>query len=104
MDAMKNLEVEIANIADAMKQSYIKASAGMPQDETYFLNGMQTGPVVKSYLLTRHGIDIPGEGTIQIPEFIESVLRFANYPNRKIEVLNDLCSHLEKIYTITQRQ
>jgi hypothetical protein len=104
MDAMKNLEIEITKVTDILKESYIEASAAMPHDETYFLNGVQTGPVVKSYLLTRRGIDIPGEGTMQIPEFIESVLRFANYPNRKIEVLNDLCSHLEKIYTITQRQ
>ena len=104
MDEMKNLELEIANVTDAMKESYIQASAAMPQDESYFLNGLQTGPVVKSYLLTHHGIDIPGEGTIQIPEFIESVLRFANYPSRKIEVLNDLCAHLEKIYATIQRQ
>jgi hypothetical protein len=40
---------------------------------------------------------------MQIPEFIESVLRFANYPKRKIEVLNDLLAHLEKIYLMNQK-
>jgi hypothetical protein len=54
-------------------------------------------------LLTRHGIEVPGEEIMQIPEFIESVLRFANYPKRKIEVLNDLLAHLEGIYLIIQK-
>ena len=104
VDGMSKLEVEIASATDTIKDYYVRASAAMPEDKTYFLSGVQTGSVVKSYLLTRRGVDIPGEGTMAIPEFIDSVLRFANYPNRKIEVLNDLCSHLEKIYTITQRQ
>jgi hypothetical protein len=46
---------------------------------------------------------VPGEEIMQIPEFIESVLRFANYPKRKIEVLNDLLVHLEGIYLIIQK-
>ena len=104
VEQMKKLELEIASVTEAMKQCYVEASAAMPQAETYFLNGVQTGPVVKSYLLTHRGIDIPGEGIMQIPEFIESVLRFANYPNKKIEVLNDLCNHLEKIWIMTQHQ
>jgi hypothetical protein len=60
--------------------------------------------VVKSYLLTRRGIDVPGEGTTPVPEFIDSVLRFANYPKRKIEVLTDLEDHLNKIYTLIGSQ
>jgi len=39
-----------------------------------------------------------------IPEFIDSVLRFANYPKRKIEVLGDLSAHLKKIYAIIEGQ
>jgi hypothetical protein len=29
--------------------------------------------------------------------FIDNVLRFANYPKRKIEVMKDLAMHLQKI-------
>jgi hypothetical protein len=46
---------------------------------------------------------VPGEETMQIPEFIESVLRFANYPKRKIEVLSDLLAHLENIHLMNQK-
>jgi hypothetical protein len=60
--------------------------------------------VVKSYLLTRRGIEVPGEGTTPVPEFIDNVLRFANYPKRKIEVLTDLEDHLNKIYTLIGSQ
>jgi hypothetical protein len=76
----------------------------MPEDKNYFLNGVQTGSVVKSYLLTRRGIEVPGEATIPIPEFIDSVLKFANYPKRKIEVLGDLATHLQSIYTLIGSQ
>jgi hypothetical protein len=75
----------------------------MPDGKSYFLSGVQTGPVIKSYLLTRHGIEVPGEETMQIPEFIETVLRFANYPKRKIEVLSDLLSHLQSIYLMIHK-
>jgi hypothetical protein len=98
VEGMNKLELQIASATDAIKECYIKASAAMPEDKSYFLNGVQTGSVVKSYLLTNHGIDIPGEAPMDIPEFIDSVLRFANYPKRKIEVLTDLCNHLKNIY------
>jgi hypothetical protein len=98
VEEMNKLELQIASATDAIKECYLKASAAMPEDKSYFLNGVQTGSVVKSYLLTNHGIDIPGEAPMEIPEFIESVLRFANYPKRKIEVLSDLSNHLENIY------
>jgi hypothetical protein len=75
----------------------------MPDGKSYFLSGVQTGPVIKSYLLTRRGIEIPGEEIMQIPEFIDSVLRFANYPKRKIEVLNDLLAHLQNIRVMIQK-
>jgi hypothetical protein len=51
----------------------------------------------KSYLLTCKGIEVVGEEVIPIPEFIENVVRFANYPNKKIEVLKELATHLQKI-------
>ena len=104
VDGMTKLELEIASATDTIKDYYVRASASMPEDQTYFLSGVQTGSVVKSYLLTRHGVDIPGEGTMAIPEFIESVLRFANYPKRKIEVLSDLSVHLEKIYEMIRAE
>jgi hypothetical protein len=86
-----------------MKDYYVRASLAMPEDKSYFLNGVQTGSVIKSYLLTRRGIEVPGEETVQIPDFIECVLRFANYPKRKIEVLNDLLAHLEAIHLMIQK-
>src|SRR5919107_3548781 len=103
VDALSKLELEIAIASDVIKEHYVKASHAMPDGKSYFLSGVQTGPVIKSYLLTRHGIEVPGEETMQIPEFIESVLRFANYPKRKIEVLSDLLAHLQGIYLIIQK-
>lgn len=70
---------------------------------TYFLNGVHTGSV-KSYLLTRKGVEVPGDGTIQLPEFNDSVLRFANYPKRKIEVLSDIATHLQNINAVIGSQ
>src|SRR3712207_6855378 len=85
-DLLNKLELEIATTTDVMKEQYAKASHAMPDGKSYFLSGVQTGPVVKSYLLTRQGVEVPGEQIMQIPEFIETVLRFANYPKRKIEI------------------
>ena len=104
IDDMNKLEQEIAIATDSIKECYVEASAYMPEDKSYFLNGVQTGSVVKSYLLNRRGIDIPGEGSMKIPEFIESVMRFANYAKRKIEVLSDLSNHLENIYAMIDRK
>jgi hypothetical protein len=100
--SLNRLETEITIATDVMKDYYVKASYNMPDGKSYFLNGVQTGPVVKSYLLTRQGIEVPGEELMQIPEFIENVLRFANYPKRKVEVLGDLLTHLEKIHLLNQ--
>src|SRR5215212_8534729 len=102
-DALNKLDLEIAITTDVIKDYYVRASHDMPEGQSYFLNGVQTGSVVKSYLLTRNGIEVPGEEIIQIPEFIDSVLRFANYPKRKIEVLSDLSAHLESIYAMIQK-
>jgi hypothetical protein len=103
VDALSKLELEIAIAADVMKEHYVMACQAMPDDKSYFLSGVQTGPVIKSYLLTRQGIEVPGEGIMQIPEFIETVLRFANYPKRKIEVLSDLLSHLQNIHLMIHK-
>jgi hypothetical protein len=103
VDALNKLELEITTVTDMMKDYYVRASHAMPEDKSYFLNGVQTGSVIKSYLLTRRGIEVPGEETVQIPDFIECVLRFANYPKRKIEVLNDLLAHLEAIHLMIQK-
>jgi hypothetical protein len=104
VEGMNKLELEIVSATDALKEYYVKVSAAMPDDKTYFLSGLQTESVVKPYLLTRRGIDVPGEETRQIPEFIESVLRFASDPKRKIEVLSNLSNHLQNIYTMIQKE
>ena len=102
LDSLNKLDLEITITTDVIKDYYMRASHDMPDGKSYFLNGVQTGPVVKSYLLTRQGIEVPGEEMMQIPEFIESALRFANYPKRKIEVLSDLLVHLQKIHEMDQ--
>nr|AFK24887.1 hypothetical protein Josef01_05d18_39 [uncultured archaeon] len=104
VEAMNRLELQIAGETEILKEHYVKAAAAMPEDKNYFLNGVQTGSVVKSYLLTRRGIEVPGEATIQIPEFIDSVLKFANYPKRKIEVLSDLATHLQNVHALIGSQ
>src|ERR671910_2769972 len=103
VDALNKLELEIAIATDVMKEYYLRASHAMPDGKSYFLKGVQTTPVIKSYLPTSHGIEVPGEEIMQIPEFIDSVLRFANYPKRKIEVLSDLFSHLQGIHLMIQK-
>ena len=54
-------------------------------------------PTSKSYLVTFEGIEVLGEEAIPIPIFIDNVVRFANYPKRKIEILKELAIHLEGI-------
>lgn len=103
VDSLNKLDLEITIATDVIKDYYIRASHDMSDGKSYFLNGVQTGPVVKSYLLTRQGVEVPGEEMMQIPEFIESALRFANYPKRKIEVLSDLLVHLQNIHVMNQK-
>ena len=103
VDSLNKLDLEITIATDVIKDYYNRASHDMPDGKSYFLNGVQTGPVVKSYLLTRQGVEVPGEEMMQIPEFIESALRFANYPKRKIEVLSDLLVHLQNIHVMNQK-
>lgn len=101
---MGELERDIAKETEKMKSLYQKAAALVPADKSYYLIGVQTGSVVKAYLLTTEGVGVQGEGVIPITEFIDSVMRFANYPKRKIEVLGDLAGHLEKIYAMLGSQ
>jgi hypothetical protein len=97
IDSMSLLEQKIANETEIIKEHYRKASSAMKQTQNYFLNGIEDGQPAKSYLLTCKGIEVLGEEVISIDIFIDNVLRFANYPKRKIEVLKDLAMHLQKI-------
>ena len=94
---MKVMEEDIDKEIELLKQYYLEAGNLMSESQNYFLNGIQSGPIAKSYLLTRRGIEVIGEEVIPIPSFIDSVIRFANYPKRKIEVLVALAKHLENI-------
>jgi hypothetical protein len=97
IDSMSLLEQKITNKTEIIKEHYRKASFAMKETQNYFLNGIQDGQPVKSYLLTCKGIEVLGEEVISIDMFIDNVLRFANYPKRKIEVMKDLAMHLQKI-------
>lgn len=97
IDSMSLLEQKIANETEIIKEHYRKASSAMKQTQNYFLIGIEDGQPAKSYLLTCKGIEVLGEEVISIEIFIDNVLRFANYPKRKIEVLKDLAMHLQKI-------
>ena len=97
IDSMSLLEQKITNKTKIIIEHYCKASSAMKETQNYFLNGIQDGQPAKSYLLTCKGIEVLGEEVISIDIFIDNVLRFANYPKRKIEVLKDLAMHLQKI-------
>ena len=97
IDSMSLLEQKITNEAEIIKEHYRKASSAMKETQNYFLNGIQDGQPAKSYLLTCKGIEVLGEEVIPIDMFIDNVLRFANYPKRKMEVMKDLTMHLQKI-------
>jgi hypothetical protein len=94
-DKIKIIEEEIGVQTERIKDLYLKLSLSMKQSQNYLLTGIQTAPISKSYLVTFRGIEVLGEETIPIPTFIDNVLRFANYPKRKIEVLKELAIHLE---------
>lgn len=97
VDRMKLMEEDIEKVTKLLEQEYVEASSSMPESQNYFLNGVQAAHIAKSYLLTRKGVEVLGEEIIPIPNFIENVIRFANYPKRKIEVLATLANHLKKI-------
>lgn len=100
VDKMKAIEVEIEGVIKLLEQDYVEASSSMSDSQNYFLNGIQAAQVAKSYLLTKRGIEVLGEEVIPIPIFIDNVIRFANYPKRKIEVMLALANHLKKLYEL----
>ena len=97
VNKIRAIEQEIIYEADVVKEYYIKASSAMTEPQNYFLNGIQASPSAKSYLLTSKGIEVLGEETIPIAEFIDNVLNFAYNPKAKIEVLMNFAIHLQKI-------
>ena len=97
IDSMSLLEQKITNEAEIIKGHYRKASSAMKETQNYFLNGIQDGQPVKSYLLTCKGIEVLGEEIISIDMFINNVLRFANEPSKQIQVLKELAMHLQKV-------
>lgn len=94
-DKMKIIEEEIRVQTEILKELYSNFSLSMKESQNYLLTGIQTAPVSKSYLVTFRGIEVLGEETIPIPTFIDNVIRFANYPKRRIEVLKELAIHLD---------
>jgi hypothetical protein len=58
IDSMSLLEQKITNETEIIKEHYRKASFAMKQTQNYFLNGIQDGQPVKSYLLTCKGIEV----------------------------------------------
>jgi hypothetical protein len=94
---MSLLEQKITNETEIIKEHYRKASFAMKETQNYFLNGIQDGQPVKSYLLTCKGIEVLGEEVISIDMFIDNVLRFANEPSKQIQVLKELAMHLQKV-------
>ena len=95
------IEKEIQIQAEKIITEYKKYSTRLRENETYFLSGIQYGVPLKSYLITAKGVEVLGEEVIDISEFIKEVINFANNPKRKIEVLKDLVTHLQKFQEIT---
>jgi hypothetical protein len=95
------IEQEITDKTRIVKDFFIKASSAMTEKQNYLLTGIQFCAVTKPYLLTFRGIEVVGEEeVIPTSTFIDNVIHFANYPNKKIEVLKELATHLEKIYQL----
>ena len=93
---INQIEGEIQNASSMVIKEYIGATETMDESQSYFLSGIQYGIPGKSYLLTSKGIEVLGEETIEIGVFINDVINYANNPARKIEVLKDLVTHLQK--------
>jgi hypothetical protein len=90
------IENDIQNASSIVIKEYRNTSEKMIENQSYFLSGIQYGIPGKSYLLTSKGIEVLGEETIEIGVFINDVINYANNPTRKIEVLKDLATHLQK--------
>jgi activator of 2-hydroxyglutaryl-CoA dehydratase len=98
VNKISRIEEQITNKTKLLKDFFTKASSAMTEKQNYLLTGIQVGSVTKPYLLTSRGIEVvEEEEVIPISTFIDNVIRFANYPNKKIEVLKELATHLENI-------
>jgi hypothetical protein len=98
---MNIIKQDIIDTTEMMKVQYQKASTAMKENQNYFLSGIQTSTADRHYVITYRGIEVIVQGEIiSIPEFIDSVIEFANLPIRKIEVLKELHNHLKKINQI----
>lgn len=97
VNKMALLDADIAKEFEILKEKYLKVSSSMPETKTYLLAGIQANPTSKSYLLTNKGIEVLGEEPAPLAAFLDNVIRYANWPNRKIEVLMELANHLQKI-------
>ena len=93
---INQIENDIQNAIGIVIKEYRNTSEKMIENQSYFLSGIQYGIPGKSYLLTSKGIEVLGEETIEIGVFINDVINYANNPTRKIEVLKDLATHLQK--------
>jgi hypothetical protein len=93
---INQIENDIQNATGIVIKEYRITTEKMDENQSYFLSGIQYGIPGKSYLLTSKGIEVLGEETIDIGEFINQVINYANNPTRKIEVLKDLVTHLQK--------
>jgi hypothetical protein len=93
---INQIEGDIQNARSMVIKEYIKATETMDENQSYFLSGIQYGIPGKSYLFTSKGIQVLGEETIEIGVFINDVINFATNPKRKIEILRDLVTHLDK--------
>jgi hypothetical protein len=93
---INQIENDIQNATGLVIKEYRITTEKMDENQSYFLSGIQYGIPGKSYLLTFKGIEVLGEETIEIGEFINLVINYANNPTRKIEVLKDLVTHLQK--------
>ena len=99
---IKIIEEEIGVQTEVLKDLFLKLSLSMKQSQNYLLTGIQTSSASKLYLVTFRGIEVLGEETTSIPGFIDNVIRFANYPKRKIEVLKELAIHLEGLRSMIE--
>jgi effector-binding domain-containing protein len=93
---INQIENDIQNATGIVIKEYRITTEKMDENQSYFLSGIQYGIPGKSYLLTPKGIEVLGEETIEISEFINLVINYANNPTRKIEVLKELVTHLQK--------
>ena len=88
---INQIENDIQNAIGIVIKEYRTTTEEMDENQSYFLSGIQYGIPGKS-----KGIEVLGEETIEIDVFITQVINYANNPSRKIEVLKDLVTHLQK--------